>query len=68
MDDKELDKILSRIIGADQNSEIASQMKACTDSLFCFYTSAINSEFTKNQAILLTNSMLTASISKGEGK
>ena len=68
MDDKEFDKILFNIIGLDKKSESASLMKACTDSLFCFYTSAINSGFSKNQAILLTNSMLTASISKGEGK
>ena len=68
MDDKELDKILFNIIG-DRKSEIERQIKEVTDYLFCFYTSAINSGFSKNQAISLTNSMLTTLlIPKGEGK
>lgn len=67
MDDKEFNKILFNIIG-DGKSEIERQMKEVTDYLFCFYTSAINSGFSKNQAFSLTNSMLTALIPKGAGK
>lgn len=67
MDDKEFNKIFFNIIG-DGKSEIERQMKEITYYLFCFYTSAINSGFSKNQAFSLTNSILTASIQKGEGK
>ena len=68
MDDKEFNKIFFSIIG-DGKSEIVRQLKEVTDYLFCFYTSAINSGFSKNQAIYLTNSMLTTLLTpKGEGK
>ena len=67
MDDKEFNKIFFNII--DGKSEIGRQIKVVTDYLFCFYTSAINSGFSKNQAFSLTNSMLTTLLTpKGEGK